>query len=79
MVLSDMAVRRPVLAAVMAILISLVGAIAFTQLPVREYPQTDPPIVSADTTYTGAAAAVVESRITQLMKSAWPACRASGR
>lgn len=68
MVLSDMAVRRPVLAAVVAILISLVGAIAFTQLPVREYPQTDPPIVSADTTYTGAAAAVVESRITQLIE-----------
>ncbi len=68
MILSDVAVRRPVLAAVMAILISLIGAIAFTQLPVREYPQTDPPVVSADTTYTGAAAAVVESRITQVIE-----------
>jgi multidrug efflux pump len=65
MQLSDLSVRRPVFAAVLAILLTIVGIVAFMSLSVREYPDTDPPIVSVQTTYTGAAANVVESRITQ--------------
>lgn len=65
MQLSDISVRRPVFAAVMAILLTIVGIVAFMSLSVREYPDTDPPIVSVQTTYTGAAASVVEARITQ--------------
>ncbi|KPF72168.1 multidrug transporter AcrB [alpha proteobacterium AAP81b] len=65
MMLSDLSVRRPVLAAVMAILIAIAGLVGFLNLSVREYPQTEPPIVSVSTTYTGAAASVVESRVTQ--------------
>lgn len=65
MMLSDLAVRRPVVAAVMAIMLTVVGAIAYMMLSVREYPDTDPPVVSVQTTYTGASAGVVESRITQ--------------
>lgn len=68
MFLSDISVRRPVLAVVMAILVSLIGVISFMSLSVREYPDTDPPIVSVETTYRGAAANVVESRITQLLE-----------
>ncbi|WP_347303346.1 efflux RND transporter permease subunit [Croceibacterium sp. TMG7-5b_MA50] len=63
--LSDLSVRRPVVALVLAILLTLVGAIGFLSLSVREYPDTDPPVVSVRTTYTGASATVVESRITQ--------------
>lgn len=65
MQLSDISVRRPVFAAVMAILLTLVGVVGFLSLSVREYPDTDPPIVSVSTAYTGAAASVIESRITQ--------------
>lgn len=65
MVLSDISVKRPVFAAVMAILLTLVGIVGFLSLSVREYPDTDPPIVSVSTAYTGAAASVIESRITQ--------------
>jgi multidrug efflux pump len=65
MQLSDVSVRRPVFAAVMAILLTIVGAVAFLSLSVREYPDTDPPVVSVETVYTGAAASVVEARITQ--------------
>lgn len=65
MVLSDISVKRPVFAAVMAILLTLVGIVGFLSLSVREYPDTDPPIVSVSTSYTGAAASVIESRITQ--------------
>ncbi|MDF7774889.1 efflux RND transporter permease subunit [Sphingomonas sp. AOB5] len=65
MQLSDLSVRRPVFAAVLAMLLTIVGAVAFLNLSVREYPDTDPPIVSVSTSYTGAAASVIEARITQ--------------
>jgi multidrug efflux pump len=63
--ISDLSVRRPVFAAVLAMLLTIIGIVAYTSLSVREYPDTDPPIVSVQTTYTGAAASVIESRITQ--------------
>ena len=65
MQISDLSVRRPVFASVMAMLLTIVGLVGFMSLSVREYPDTDPPIVSVQTTYTGAAASVIESRITQ--------------
>ncbi len=70
MQLSDLSVRRPVFAAVVAILLCVVGLVAFFNLSIREYPDTDPPIVSVTTTYTGAAASVVEARVTQVLEAA---------
>ncbi len=70
MQLSDLSVRRPVFAAVMAILLSLVGIVAFLSLSVREYPDTDPPVVSIQTQYIGAAASVIEARVTQPVEEA---------
>ncbi len=67
--LSDISVKRPVFAAVISILLAVIGFVAFTSLSVREYPDVDPPVVSIETTYTGAAASVVESRITQPLES----------
>lgn len=69
MQLSDLSVRRPVFASVLAILLSIIGLVAFFNLSVREYPDTDPPVVSVQTSYTGAAASVVEARITQVLES----------
>ncbi len=65
MLLSDLSVRRPVLAAVLSMLLVAFGAVAFDLLPLREYPDIDPPVVTIETTYRGASAAVVETRITQ--------------
>lgn len=70
MQLSDLSVRRPVFAAVVAVLLCIVGVVGWLSLSVREYPDTDPPIVSVETSYTGAAASVVETRITQLIEDA---------
>jgi len=70
MTLSDISVRRPVFAAVLAILMVIVGIVGFFNLPVREYPDTEPPIVSVGTSYTGAAASVVETRVTQVLENA---------
>ena len=68
MILSDLSVTRPVLATVMSLLLIAIGLVAFDRLPLREYPDIDPPVVSIDTVYPGAAANVVETRITQLIE-----------
>ncbi|MGL4473613.1 MAG: efflux RND transporter permease subunit [Shewanella sp.] len=68
MMLTDISVKRPVLASVISILLVLFGLMAFDRLPLREYPSIDPPIVSIETTYRGASASVVESRITQVIE-----------
>ncbi|MBZ6379698.1 multidrug transporter AcrB [Pacificimonas flava] len=68
MKLSDVSVKRPVFAVVLSLLLVLAGFVGYFQLPVREYPAIDPPIVSVDVNYPGAAASVVETRITQLLE-----------
>jgi len=67
-ILSDISVKRPVFASVISLLLVCLGIVSFTQLPLREYPDIDPPVVSIDTRYPGAAANVVETRITQLIE-----------
>lgn len=68
MQLSDVSVKRPVFAAVMSMLLVAFGLVAFDRLPLRQYPDIDPPVVSVDTVYPGASANVVESRITELIE-----------
>lgn len=70
MVLSDISIKRPVLATVMSLLLVVLGIIAFTRLTLRELPNIDPPIVSVEVAYPGASAAVVETRITQILEDA---------
>ncbi|MDO8549772.1 MAG: efflux RND transporter permease subunit, partial [Ignavibacteria bacterium] len=64
MKLSHISIQRPVLASVMSLAIILFGIISFIRLPVREYPDIDPPIVSVVTLYRGASPSVVETEIT---------------
>ncbi len=66
--LSDLSVRRPVFAAVAAIILCVVGLAAFKSLPIRELPSVDPPVVSISTAYRGASAEVIEERITQIIE-----------
>ena len=70
MVLSDISIKRPVFATVLSLLIVVFGLAALLDLPVREYPDIDPPEVSIATDYTGAAAEVVDSQITQVIEGA---------
>ncbi len=65
MILSDLSVKRPVFASVLVAIIIIFGYVAFSKLPLREYPDIDPPVVSVEVTYPGAAANVVESKITE--------------
>lgn len=66
--ISDLAVRRPVLAAVFCLLVIAFGAIAFTTLPLRELPDVDRPIVSVDVTYRGSSAQVVETSVVRVIE-----------
>lgn len=68
MTLSDLSIRRPVFATVMSLLLVVLGVIAYTRLTLRELPAIDPPIVSVQVGYPGASAAVVETRITQVLE-----------
>jgi multidrug efflux pump len=66
--LSDTSVERPVFAAVISLMLVILGVLALQRLPVREYPDVDPTVVSVSTAYRGASAEVVERQITQILE-----------
>ena len=68
--LSDISIRRPVFAAVISLLLVVLGVMSFSRLTLRELPAIDPPVVSVSVNYPGASAAVVETRITQVLEDA---------
>src|SRR5690606_25627676 len=68
MFISDISIKKPVFASVISFLLIAFGILSFERLQLREYPDIDPPIVSVRTDYPGAAAAVVETRVTQLIE-----------
>ncbi len=70
MTLSDISIKRPVLATVFAIAIVIFGIVAFSSLGVREYPSVDPPIITVRTDYPGANAQIMESQITEPLEEA---------
>ena len=63
--ISELSIRRPVLATVLTIIIILFGLIGYTYLGVREYPSVDNPIISVSCSYAGANADVIENQITE--------------
>ena len=63
--ISELSIRRPVLATVLTIIILLFGIIGYYTLGVREYPSVDNPIISVTCSYSGANAEVIESQITE--------------
>ncbi len=63
--ISELALKRPILATVMNLLIILFGVVGYSFLAVREYPAIDPPIVNVRTSYAGANADIIESQITE--------------
>ncbi len=68
MVLSDLSVKRPVFASVISLILIAFGLLSFERLPLREYPDIDPPIVTVEVRYPGAPANIVETRITKLIE-----------
>lgn len=63
--LSELSIKRPVLATVLVLIIIIFGIIGYTSLPVREYPNVDNPIITVSVGYPGANAEVIENQITE--------------
>ena len=63
--ISELSLKRPVLATVMNLMIILFGVVGYTFLAVRDYPAIDPAIISVSTSYTGANPDIIESQITE--------------
>jgi len=63
--ISELSLRRPVLATVMNLMIILFGVVGYNFLAVRDYPAIDPPIITVNTNYTGANPDIIESQITE--------------
>lgn len=70
MKLSEVSIRRPVLAIIMTLVLVLFGLLSFTRLPVRQYPDINAPFVSIQTVYPGASARLVESDVTTVLEEA---------
>ena len=68
--LSDLSVRRPVLASVFAVLLIVAGIISLRELSVREYPDVTSPVVSVSVNYPGAASAIVDTQVTEIVEGA---------
>jgi multidrug efflux pump len=68
--ISELSLRRPVLATVLNVVIVLFGIIGFTFLGVRDYPAIDPPNINVRTSYAGANADIIESQITEPLEKA---------
>jgi len=68
MKIATISVQRPVFATVVSLLLVILGLLALTRLAVRELPEVESPIVSIETTYLGASADVVETKITQVIE-----------
>lgn len=68
MQLPEIAIRRPVFASVLSLLILLVGFVSFNGLSVREYPRIDEPTVTVSTTFRGASSEVIESQVTKVLE-----------
>jgi HAE1 family hydrophobic/amphiphilic exporter-1/multidrug efflux pump len=63
--ISELSLKRPVLATVLNLMIILFGIVGFTFLAIRDYPAIDPAVVSVSTSYTGANPDIIESQITE--------------
>ncbi|MBY0500882.1 MAG: efflux RND transporter permease subunit [Alphaproteobacteria bacterium] len=62
---TELLIRRPVLSTVMTIIIIMVGAVAFTRLSLRQFPEVDKPIISVTTTLEGASPQIIEQQLTR--------------
>src|SRR6476660_113648 len=68
--ISELSLKRPVLAIVMSILIVVFGIIGFKFLGIRDYPAIDPPNINVRTSYGGANPDIIETQITEPLEKA---------
>ncbi len=65
MFLTDLSIKRPVVASVMSLVLVIFGLVTFQEIPTDELPDVQPPVVTIQTEYKGASAEIVDTQITQ--------------
>ena len=65
MFLTDLSIKRPVVASVMSIVLVIFGLVTFQEIPTDELPDVQPPVVTIQTDYKGASAEIIDTQITQ--------------
>ncbi len=70
MSITELCIRRPVLATVINLVIVLIGLISLQSLSIREYPNIDSPVVTVLSVYPGASASIIESQVTDVLEDA---------
>ena len=65
MFVTDLSIKRPVVASVMSLVLVIFGLVTFQEIPTDELPDVQPPVVTIQTEYRGASAAIVDTQITQ--------------
>ena len=65
---SELTVKRPVLASVISLFLVLIGIISYDKLTIREYPDIDKPVITVSTIYRGASAEIMERDVTQVLE-----------
>ena len=65
MLLTDLSIKRPVVASVMSIVLVIFGLVTFQEIPTDELPDVQPPVVTIQTDYKGASAEIIDTQITQ--------------
>ncbi|MDG2242935.1 MAG: efflux RND transporter permease subunit [Rhodospirillaceae bacterium] len=70
MSITELCIRRPVLATVLNLVIVLIGLISLQSLSIREYPNIDSPVVTVISSYPGASASIMETQVTDIIEDA---------
>ena len=65
MFLTDLSIKRPVVASVMSLVLVIFGLVTFQEIPTDELPDVQPPVVTIQTEYRGASAEIIDTQITQ--------------
>ena len=65
MFLTDLSIKRPVVASVMSLVLVIFGLFSFKEIPTDELPDVQPPVVTIQTDYKGASAEIIDTQITQ--------------
>ena len=69
MFITDIAIKRPVFSVALSLMIIIVGFLSYLNLSLQEYPSVEEPVLTVETTYQGAAPAIIESKITSILEN----------
>ena len=78
MFLTDLSIKRPVVASVMSLVLVIFGLVTFQEIPTDELPDLQPPVVTIQTEYKGASAEIVDTQITQKIEDSYTHKKQSG-